>query len=209
MTQYAFAFDSNKCTGCKTCQVLCKETYDLPLENLFRRVYNYQGGTWEQNEAGTYVSKGRFGYFVSVSCNHCDEPACVKVCPSGAMAKSKDTGIVSVDREVCVGCRSCEMACPYGAPSFNGNDRLMMKCNLCREHVEAGERPLCVSGCRDRAMDFGTIEEMRAKYPQADVEVEPLPANQTGANLVLVPHRNAQKTGKGTGAVVNMPEELE
>ena len=68
MAQYAFHFDSNKCTGCKTCQVACKETYKLPVNNLYRKVLNYQGGTWELNEAGSYVPNGVFGYFVSMAC---------------------------------------------------------------------------------------------------------------------------------------------
>ena len=66
MAQYAFYFDSNKCSGCKTCQVACKETYKLPVNNLYRKVLNYQGGTWELNEAGSYVPNGVFGYFVSM-----------------------------------------------------------------------------------------------------------------------------------------------
>ena len=97
MTQYAFAFDSSKCSGCRTCQVLCKETYDLPLNNLFRRVINYQGGSWSVNETGTYVPNGMFGYFISMGCNHCTDPVCVKQCPTGAMRKNPDTGIVTTD----------------------------------------------------------------------------------------------------------------
>ena len=100
MAQYAFYFDSNKCSGCKTCQVACKETYKLPVNNLYRKVLNYQGGTWELNEAGSYVPNGVFGYFVSMACNHCVDPACVANCPTGAMQKDEETGIVWTDHEV-------------------------------------------------------------------------------------------------------------
>lgn len=74
MTQYAFHLDGGKCTGCKTCQVACKETYKLPVSNLYRKVYNYQGGSWKPTEAGHYVPDGVFGYFVSLACNHCSSP---------------------------------------------------------------------------------------------------------------------------------------
>ena len=94
MTQYAFHLDGGKCTGCKTCQVACKETYKLPVSNLYRKVYNYQGGSWKPTEAGHYVPDGVFGYFVSLACNHCSSPACVANCPTGAMQKDEETGIV-------------------------------------------------------------------------------------------------------------------
>lgn len=209
MTRYAFAFDSNKCSGCRTCQVLCKETYELPLENLYRRVTNYTGGTWEQNERGTYVPTGHFGYFVSMGCNHCDNPACVRNCPTGAMQKDAETGIVWTDHGLCIGCRSCQMACPYGAPTYDETNRYMLKCNMCMGEVKAGNRPLCVSGCRDRALDFGTYDEMVAKYGEGDMQIEPLPVSKTEPSYILVPHRNAQKIGQGTGSVADLPEELD
>ena len=94
MTQYAFHLDGGKCTGCKTCQVACKETYRLPATNLYRKVYSYQGGSWDATAAGHYVPNGVFGYFISLACNHCTNAACVENCPTGAMQKDPDTGIV-------------------------------------------------------------------------------------------------------------------
>ncbi len=208
MAQYAFHFDSNKCSGCKTCQVSCKETYKLPTNCLYRKVLNYQGGTWELNEAGSYVPNGVFGYFVSIACNHCDEPACFGNCPTGAIQKDEDTGIVWIDAESCIGCKTCQTVCPYDAPAFDEESGVVIKCDMCKDEVAAGGKPICVTACPMRALDFGTREDMVALYGEGDVEIEPLPQDTTGPNLVMNPHRNAQKTGSGTGALVNLEEEL-
>lgn len=209
MTQYAFVFDANKCSGCRTCQVLCKETYDLPLNNLYRRVLNYQGGSWTQNENGTYEPQGMFGYFISMSCNHCTNPACVAQCPTGAMHKDPDTGIVTTDHNRCIGCRSCQMACPYHAPAYNEEKRYMTKCDMCAAELGAGQTPLCVRGCRDRALDFGTIEEMRAKYGSGVIETAPLPKDTTQPNYILIPPKDAKPTGSKDGRLMDLDEELD
>ena len=209
MTQHAFFFDQDICTGCKTCQVACKECYKLPTNNLYRKVLNYTGGTWEPNEAtGGYVPNGVFGYFTSMACNHCVDPACVANCPTGAMQKDEDTGIVWTDHEVCIGCKTCATVCPYDAPTYDEEAGYMLKCDLCKDEISAGGKPICVTGCPMRALDFGTREDMIAAHGEGDVEVEPLPKNTTHPNLILNPHRNAQKTGSGTGALVNLEEEI-
>lgn len=208
MAQYAFYFDSDACTGCKACQVACKETYQLGPDNLYRRVYNYQGGSWARNGAGTYVPDGVFGYFVSVGCNHCTDPACVANCPTGAMQKDDETGVVWTDHEVCIGCKTCQTACPYGAPTYSEDDGFMLKCDMCADERSLGRKPVCVAACPMRALDFGTRDELVAKYGEGDVEVEPLPRDTTGPNLILNPHRKAQKSGLGTGFTANLDEEL-
>ena len=84
-----------------------------------------------------------------------------------------------------------------------------MKCDMCKAELEAGgSKPLCVTGCPMRALDFGTREDMIAKYGEGDVEVEPLPKDTTHPNLIMNPHRDAQKSGSGTGALVNLEEEI-
>ncbi|MBR2834838.1 MAG: dimethylsulfoxide reductase subunit B [Coriobacteriales bacterium] len=209
MAQYAFYFNANKCTGCKTCQVACKETYHLPIKNLWRRVYNYVGGDWSvDEEAGTFSPNGVFGYFVSAACNHCAAPACVENCPVGAMQKDPETGIVFVDQELCIGCQTCVNVCPYGAPSFLEEELKSSKCDMCKAKVDAGEKPVCVAACPMRALDFGDRDELIAKYGEGDIEIEPLPKNVTGATTIITPHRNAQKSGEGTGYCVSLPEEI-
>ena len=180
----------------------------MPVNHLYRRVYNYQGGSWKPTEAGHYVPDGVFGYFVSLSCNHCTDPACVANCPTGAMQKDEETGIVWTDHDVCIGCQTCETACPYNAPKLGEEEGYMLKCDMCRGEVAAGGKPICVIGCPMRALDWGPLDDMVAKYGEGDIEVEPLPQDTTGPNLILTPHPKAQKSGSGTGAVVNLEEEL-
>ena len=143
MAQMGFYVDTSKCTGCKTCQLSCKDKNDLPVGMNWRRVYEYSGGDWVQHEDGTF-SNDVFAYYVSISCNHCAQPACTKACPTGAMHKREEDGLVVVDNTVCVGCRYCEMACPYGAPQFNPVKKVMSKCDGCYERVATGQQPVCV-----------------------------------------------------------------
>ncbi|MDR2715988.1 MAG: 4Fe-4S dicluster domain-containing protein [Coriobacteriaceae bacterium] len=209
MAQYGYYFDSDKCTGCKSCQVACKETFGLPVDTLWRKVYNYQGGSWKLDEAtGVYEPDGVFGYFVSMACNHCEMPACYAVCPVAAISKDEDTGIVTIDEELCIGCVSCRTACPYDAPSLWEEKGIFTKCDMCAALVEDGDMPICVAGCNMRALDFGELVDLQGKYGKGDVETEPLPLDSTTPSLVLNPHRDAQKTGTGTGSVVSFPEEL-
>lgn len=208
MTQYGFYFDSSRCTGCKTCQVVCKECHHLPTDNLYRRVYHYAGGSWEATEGGHHVPSGTFGYQISLTCNHCAEPACVAVCPTGAMSKNPETGIVSTDHDVCIGCRSCMSACPYGHPSFDQENRYVIKCDMCEAEVNNGSRPFCVDACPMRALDWGDYDQLAATYGAGDVEVAPLPRNITKAHLVLKPHPDAKPNGDKSGSIVSLDEEL-
>lgn len=102
----AFHIDIDICTGCKTCMVACMDKNDLPVNILFRRVTEYTGGEWVTNPDGT-CEQNVFAYYVSISCNHCENPICIRSCPTTAMHKDEN-GIVSVDYDKCVGCRYCE-----------------------------------------------------------------------------------------------------
>ncbi len=200
--QLAFYFNQSICTGCKACQIACKDKNDNPIGVNFRRVVQYYGGGWSPHPTikGIMVPGNVFSYHVSVACMHCAAPICVEVCPSGAMIKSSD-GIVSVNEEYCLGCRLCQQACPYGAPQFNPAKGVMTKCNLCADLLGQGEGPACVTACPMRALEVGELSDLQAKYGNVSA-IEPLPAaHLTIPSIVITPHRHARPSGQGTGIV--------
>lgn len=204
MTQYGFYIDSSKCTGCKTCQLACKDYKDLDVDVNYRRIYEYAGGSWQAD--GDTWQPSIFSYYLSIACNHCAAPACVPVCPSGAMHKRSEDGLVVVDTDICIGCKSCAMACPYGAPQYNARKGHMTKCDGCYERVAEGLKPVCVESCPLRALDFAPLEELRERYGTLD-EVAPLPPSSfTGPSIVIKPNRNARPVGDTTGSLANPKE---
>ena len=192
--QYGFFIDTTKCTGCKTCHVTCKDDNDLPLGVKWRRVYEYAGGNWSKNADGSFKNSV-FSYYTSIGCNHCSHPVCVKACPTGACHKRQKDGLVHIDQSVCIGCRSCERACPYDAPQFDSNRGVMTKCDGCYDRIAEGRKPACVESCTMRALDFGPIDELRAKYGST-ADIQPLPDSSiTNPNLVIKTNRLAQEGG--------------
>ena len=157
--QLAFYFDQTRCIGCYTCVVACKDWYDVPAGPAsWRRVLTIERGKYPEP----------FVAFLSTACYHCSNPACVPACPTSAISKREEDGIVVVDREACLGkdsCGLCLEACPYDAPQFGAEKSAEVQmCNLCIERWSEGKKPICVAGCPTRALDAGPIEEMEAKY---------------------------------------------
>jgi anaerobic dimethyl sulfoxide reductase subunit B len=205
--QFAFHFDSSACNGCKACAIACKSKNDLPVGINFRHVVEYGGGNWvpDPRDNQFIVPNNVFVYSLSVACMHCENPACVNVCPTTAMHKRED-GIVLVDGNKCIGCRYCEWACPYGAPQFDQSSGVMRKCDFCVDQIEQGGEPYCAAACVMRALEFGELDELRAKYG-SEASIEPLPpAEITQPSIVITPHRNAQKSGQGTGRIIDLQE---
>lgn len=204
-TQLGFYFNASLCTGCKACQVACKDKWDLQPGVTWRRVAEYVGGNWVREPDGTY-SQDVYAYYVSVACNHCQSPLCLDVCPAQAITKRED-GITEINQEACIGCRYCEWVCPYSAPQFDEERGVMTKCNMCFDSVDAGEPPACVAACPSRALDFGDLDELRAKYGDID-EIAPLPqADITEPALVITPHKKSVPVESEDGELAN-PEEV-
>lgn len=201
--QYGFYINSDNCTGCKGCVAACKDKNNSPVGLKFRKVYHNAGGAWEQQENGSWRQVDVGQYSLSISCMHCENPACVAACPSGAMHKDEQ-GIVSVDQQRCIGCGMCTGVCPYHEPRIDAQLGVSVKCDFCKDLLANGEEPACVASCQMRALAFGDIEELRAKYGCV-ADVSPLPSSAlTGPNVVIAASRFS---GIPTH-VVNPPEEL-
>lgn len=205
--QYGFYHNNNECIGCKTCIIACKDKNDLPVGEKFRRVYDIGGGSWEVDANGAYIAKDVFAYSASVACMHCAAPACVAVCPTGAMTKDAETGIVSNDQDVCIGCGSCANACPYSAPYVSTITKTSRKCDLCRDLIAKGETPVCVASCPLRCLNYGELDGLKSTYGTVQ-HVQPL-ADNTGTNpsVVFTPSR-FNPTGTLPGIILNAPEEI-
>ena len=111
MEQYGFFVNTDICTGCKACMTSCFDRNNLEVPQKFRKVYEFGGGEWKADDAGAFTATA-FTYYVSMTCGHCENPACVANCPTGAMQKDPETGIVNNDKEKCIGCKACEKSCP-------------------------------------------------------------------------------------------------
>ena len=158
--QFGFYFDQTRCIGCHTCSVACKDWHDIAAGSVsWRRV--------------TSIEKGRFPnvFLVNlyIACNHCSKPTCVSVCPANAITKREEDGIVIVERDQCLGNQNCDVfckkACPYDSPQFGDEDNAtMQKCDACLERFIEGKKPICVDACPMRALDAGSLDELKVKY---------------------------------------------
>jgi formate dehydrogenase iron-sulfur subunit len=152
--------DVTKCIGCFQCVEACTEVNNL----------GQNSPTPQDSPDGlsarrwTTILREPEGHYVRKQCRHCLEPACVSVCPVGAMQKTAE-GPIIYDGSLCMGCRYCMMACPYGIPRYEWNSAVpyVRKCVLCYGRVQAGQAPACTEACPKQATIFGEREELLAE----------------------------------------------
>ncbi len=163
--QHGFYFTADNCIGCHACEAACSEKNDNPSHIAFRSVGFV--------ESGSYPDYNRLN--ISMACNHCDDPVCLKGCPTRAYTKFAEYGAVLQDPDICFGCGYCTWVCPYNAPQLDPVKGEVSKCNMCVDRLEVGLKPACVSACLGNALDFGVIENVPERREQAKVQIPGFP----------------------------------
>ena len=182
MAQKGFFYDMTICSGCKTCQIACKDKNNLEVGVLFRKVHSFEGGKYPEPWA----------YPLSIACNHCAHPKCVENCPTGALSKRIEDGVVLHSKDKCIGCKLCTWSCPYGAPQYIAKEGKAGKCDLCSDLILKGENPACVDACMMRALEYGDIDELRKKHGGTS-DVIGLPSSDiTSPSITICPNTYAK-----------------
>ncbi|WP_291329465.1 4Fe-4S dicluster domain-containing protein [Desulfovibrio sp. UCD-KL4C] len=158
MKEYIIQFNPELCIQCHGCETACKAWRDLPYGIQFRRVLNLWYGSYPLVKSKS----------LSLSCLHCTNPECVEACPVEAISKNVENGRVLVDATLCIGCKACAKACPFGVPQF-GEDKIMQKCDLCVDQPMVTSQPPCVATCPGNALTMTKIIPAKKNIYEADI----------------------------------------
>lgn len=164
--QHGFHFTADNCIACHACEAACSEKNDNPAHIAFRSVGYVEGGT--------YPDYQRLN--ISMACNHCDDPVCLKGCPTRAYTKFAEYGAVLQDPDICFGCGYCTWVCPYNAPQLDPVKGQVSKCNMCVDRLEVGLKPACVTACLGGALEFGVVENSPENRDQAKLNIPGFPS---------------------------------
>lgn len=164
--QYAMLIDLDRCLGCFSCTVACKQENDLPPG--IEAVPGTRGALW--NRVSAVGPEGVFPnismYYLPIMCMHCSNPPCVEACSLQAIYKRED-GIVLITKDKCNGCQECIAACPYQTLYFDPEQQVVSKCTLCVHRIDNGLEPACVTACSGKAMVFGDLRNSNSKIAYA------------------------------------------
>ncbi len=175
---YRFGFDMNACIGCHSCEVACAEQNGLPAGTVWRRVGEIEGGDHPQTRR----------FHLSMSCNHCLDPACLNGCPTNAYEKL-DNGIVAHHADDCIGCQYCTWTCPYSVPAFQPDRRIVTKCDMCLPRLDGGYLPACVDACPTHAITVEKVkvDDWRADHRAADAPELPSSDLTVSTTRIVLP----------------------
>jgi DMSO reductase iron-sulfur subunit len=163
--QHGFYFNADHCIACHACEAACAEKNNTPPHLAFRSVGYLEGGS--------YPATQRLN--ISMACNHCDDPVCLKGCPTRAYTKFAEYGAVLQDPDICFGCGYCTWVCPYNAPQLDPKAGHVSKCNMCVDRLEVGLKPACAAACLAGALDFGIIETTPEHRSQLETQIPGFP----------------------------------
>jgi anaerobic dimethyl sulfoxide reductase subunit B (iron-sulfur subunit) len=172
MTRKSIFRDSESCVDCKACIIACKVKHMWPPYNTAEPVPEPRGVNLLQvYQYGPEISAGGKVHqpFVSISCMHCEDAPCIRVCPTSAIYKDSETQITLVEEKRCIGCKACLWICPYGAPSFKENGKMVL-CNLCMDRLKEGKKAACEAACQASAIFVGSPEEIAELRARKSVE---------------------------------------
>ncbi len=166
-------YDSTRCIGCRTCVTRCKEANGLPPDRVTIGGGQYDAPSDLSGTTKTIVKlhTGSRSAFVKAQCMHCVDPACTSVCMLGALHKGAG-GVVVYDKDLCVGCRYCQVACPFNVPKFEWSSvaPLIVKCEMCRHRADPGKKgplaianPACTEACPRQAVIYGMRADLLAE----------------------------------------------
>lgn len=151
MSKYYLMQDSKKCIGCMGCEIHCKTNKNLYVGPRLCRNYIFEHG-FKNNKP--HID------FVFMPCFHCEDPWCLKACPTSAIVKREKDGIVYINQDLCVGCKACINACPFGACQWDPETKKAVKCDLCMDRIDMGLKPACVTKCVTQCLQFGDAKEL-------------------------------------------------